>query len=995
MPNGHAERGPTFEREILPRREARAELAKLRNVIDEIGVDSPREGVRDRVAGELLSGAESAAALVSRYGQVIGESADAVADGRWLRRGRPPAGAARDAFDVLITIALASQAAPMPDNFGSLVTRLMFGTDPTTVLFRDVLLGKRVPEDEGNPWGDPGPGRGRIPFEQLNDLACIRNLQDSLTQIGVATAGLPRPRPRAGAVITSIEPNPAVPGGVAIIRGTGLGAAAPDAVLVFGKTVARTTRWTDTEIHAIVPLIQGEYCVSIVEQAVAAGDNMALLLEATANVAGALGECFGAAGAAAGSRFEKIPFGVWLAEATCQADRRNAVWVGAPRIEFFAANDDISGAYIWRPHKPLTLRWKVAAADSVAMTTDTQSGAPPARMAAFVPSDSLPAGSLSFAALDSVIPWSTRYTLNATNASGTSRAALDVSFRARIGIIATSGGVRCAFQAGAITAMGGLLDTEPEVYGASGFGALTTRAAAANFRNVQALHDFWNTFSHPVDMLVGDPVVNQLNTVDNQSYRHFLVSARRASTEFALGFGTRGGTFLSVPDIQFGQIWMSNFLSLSKDMTADAAASVSTLVTNSLLGASTSAASSFPWAALVIFAIKVGVDIGISVDSRNKIVAALARRSVRDPAQLMTAIDALVAAVGPVKTGTKLRIALGNLEAGDVNYANEQGAIVAQPLGSLTATGPLTQALKASVSTPPWLPPVKIGNANFVDGAVVDPAPLDAVVDAGADHVYILQPNARFLIRVDSFDSLGFALVERRAQQMRERAFLGASMAPHERWLRRENGVLVVGDTRIGVELIEATLDLTGFEAFLADNGMIGLWSDYGYLRAFDVLAPRVIFPDESQRDARAALATALAANSDQITAARYFAYHVEHSVHAQSVIWAELSPDSEIVLVSTSDGVEDLRATKRAIRGLIETRLTMVKNAPRTLGGRFPEIPAVPSSYANWFLGWEKHYWGTPLRDTPWHDLGGFGDGTHVDAATPPAPIDPNLFTA
>jgi hypothetical protein len=64
-----------------------------------------------------------------------------------------------------------------------------------------------------------------------------------------------------------------------------------------------------------------------------------------------------------------------------------------------------------------------------------------------------------------------------------------------------------------------------------------------------------------------------------------------------------------------------------------------------------------------------------------KVSGALGQKGVRNPPALMTAIDALVAAAGPVKAGVKLRISLGNLESGDANYANENGAIVAQPLG--------------------------------------------------------------------------------------------------------------------------------------------------------------------------------------------------------------------------------------------------------------------------------------------------------------------------
>jgi hypothetical protein len=979
-------RTAAFEDEIRPRDGLRAGLGDLRARIDKIGGELPLDGV------------EAARTLLEAYGEFVGAAGERSADRRWLSREKLPPGLTRDAFDVLLIGGCVSRLEPTPEDFGPLVTRLMFGLDPATTLFRDVLLGNPVPEDEGLPWEDPAGGF-EVPFEQLNERACVRALENSLTQIGIAAAGLPRPHPRAGAVITSVTPNPAVPGETVTVRGTGLGRADQTTSLMFGTTAARTTVWTDTEIQAVVPQLQGECCVSIVEQAVAVGDSIGLLLEATADLSGALGECFGAAGAVAASRFGKIPFGLTTAEATCQPDRRNALWVGPPHIDIFSANDDASGAFTWRPHKPLTLRWTVSQADSVGMTATTMSGAPPSSMAPYVPSTALPHGSQSFPPLDSVVPWQIRYTLTAMNRCGTSDAHVDLQFLARIGVIAASGGFRCSFQVGALTAMGGLLETEPSVYGASGFGALGVRTAAANFRNMQPLRDLWGMLTTPDDFLAIDAVVNQLTTIDGAKYKGFLTSARETSGTLALGFATRGGSYVAAPPVDYGAIWWNDGTALFGNMTAVPSAEVGAMASNSVLGTVGTAAESFPWIALIVFALRVGIDFGVATDVHNKLVAALAEKGVKDPTPLMTAIDTLVTAAGAVKSGVKLRIALGNLESGDVNYANESGTIVAQPLGSLTATGSLTQTLKASVSTPPWLPPVKIGSIHFVDGATIDPAPVDAVVDAGTDHIYILQPNARFLLPIESFDDLGFVPAELRAMQMRERGFLSAAIAPHEHWLRRENGVPVVGDLRIGVDLIEATVDLTGMDAFVADNGLVAIWSDYGYMRAFDVLAPTILFPDESQRDSRQMLAQQLAANSDNLTAARYFCWSVEHDLNGSLRVWTQLSPHTEIVPVSAPDGVDDMRSTKQAIRALIDQRLHLVHDPPRTKGGRFPPIAAVPSNYSDWFMQWEQHYWGADwniIGANPWAELFGWGDGSgHIAAATAPAAIDMTLLQA
>jgi len=986
-------RGPAFEEQIVPRDGLRPSLGELRTLLGKIDSVPPRDGVSRLLGEDAIEGIKAAGALIEAYGSLT--SAEVLADRRWLTRDRPPEEATRDAFAILMIAGLVSRLETPPENYGPLVTRLMFGSDPSTTLFRDVLLGNPVPEDEGLPWHDLADGF-HIPFDELNKRPCIYAVQTSLTHIGIAAAGLPRPHPRAGAVITSIAPDPAAPGETVVIRGRGLGLPDPAALLMFGTKAAVTTFWTDTEIHAVVPQLQGDCCVSIIEQAVATGDNIGLLLDSTTELSGALGDCFGPAGVAAAARFGKIPFGLTSAEATCQPDRRNALWTGPPQIAVFSANDDASGTYIWRPHKPLTLRWTVERADSAGMTATPVVGTPPASVTPYLPSGALPQGSQSFAALNSVAPWRSRYTLTATNRCGTSRADLDLQFLARIAVIAVSGGLRCSFQSGALVAMGGLMPTEPAVYGASGFGALTVRTAAANFRNPQPLRDFWDKLTTPDDFFAVNTIVNQLSTVDGAKYKTFLSDAGESSEIMALGFGARAGTYLTVPEVNYGEIWWRNGLALTGSMVSEAASDIGPAVSEAVLGASESAASSFPWAALILFALRVGVDIGVATDIHNKIAAAVAQQGIKDPAALLTAIDELVAAAGPVQPGVKLRIALGNLESGDVNYAWESGAIVAQPLGSLVASGSLTQILKASVSTPSLLPFVKIDANHFVDGATIDPAPLDAVVDAGADHVYILQPNSRFLAPIDSFDQLGFLMAERRAMQMRERGFLSAALAPHERWPRRDNGVPVVGDLRISTDLIEATVDLAALDAFGADNGLIAIWSDYGYLRAFDVLAPPLVFPDESQQDDRAALARQLASTSDNLTAARYFCWSVEHTLNGSFRYDLDLGPDPEIVAVSSAEFATDMRSVKRAIRQLIDQRLRLVHDAPRTKGGQFPPIAAVPGNYADWFMKWEQHYWTEWFiyGNTPWDELGGFGDGSgDVPAETPPAPIDAALL--
>jgi hypothetical protein len=90
---------------------------------------------------------------------------------------------------------------------------------------------------------------------------------------------------------------------------------------------------------------------------------------------------------------------------------------------------------------------------------------------------------------------------------------------------------------------------------------------------------------------------------------------------------------------------------------------------------------------------------------------------------------------------------------------------------------------------------------------------------------------------------------------MRERGFVSCGARAARALAPPRERRPVVGDLRIGVNLVGATVDLTGMDAFVADNGLIAIWSDYGYVRAFDVVAPTVLLPDESQRDSRETLA--------------------------------------------------------------------------------------------------------------------------------------------
>jgi len=98
------------------------------------------------------------------------QPSEVLADRRWLARGRPPAGLTRDAFGVLLIAEFVSHLETVPENFGPLVTRLMFGSDPRTTLFRHVLLSNPVPEDEGLPWHDPAEGSRTVRVPSADGL---------------------------------------------------------------------------------------------------------------------------------------------------------------------------------------------------------------------------------------------------------------------------------------------------------------------------------------------------------------------------------------------------------------------------------------------------------------------------------------------------------------------------------------------------------------------------------------------------------------------------------------------------------------------------------------------------------------------------------------------------------------------------------------------------------------------------------------------------------
>ncbi len=181
------------------------------------------------------------------------------------------------------------------------------------------------------------------------------------------------------------------------------------------------------------------------------------------------------------------------------------------------------------------------------------------------------------------------------------------------------------------------------------------------------------------------------------------------------------------------------------------------------------------------------------------------------------------------ESGVTLRMAVVCLDSGDLRYVSEDGRLLDRngvALEDHDAVDVIDGTL-ASAAQPLLFPPVELDGEAYSDGGIVTLVPLEIVIAAGATEVFVVVATA---IELTPPPSRGFAranlisLYRRTSNDIPLWENLRRSLDPPNR-----------ADAEIVT--IAPTVDLIGVTQI--DPGLIAIASDYGFMRAADVIADR------------------------------------------------------------------------------------------------------------------------------------------------------------
>jgi predicted acylesterase/phospholipase RssA len=340
-----------------------------------------------------------------------------------------------------------------------------------------------------------------------------------------------------------------------------------------------------------------------------------------------------------------------------------------------------------------------------------------------------------------------------------------------------------------------------------------------------------------------------------------------------------------------------------------------------------------------------GLDYGLKV---GKIVQAVQQLLLLPSLLLFDPVsDKIQANITPSKitaTGLRLRIVVNGLRTARVRYVDESGAFVdGGPAPGIVA------ALNASASIPIAYPPVRLPDGeDYVDGGVLENAPIEAAVRAGADSVIAILPSPAEL-DVPSSAPTTLLPVAGRAIELLLDGSSRRQLAPFRGW-------------GVPVKVIAPRFEL--YNLLVVDPGLIRINMDYGYMRAYDEMQE-----DESLR-------AAYRNSSDAITRLRQTVWYQEHWVHGQYpkgfVRSGQLQP------TGSAEQVEWIRDRKKEIRDLVLARVGLTGASVRASAP-----PAIDKSWREW----EAHFF-TTYFNTPWDGFSSYpGRILQPEAAPPPLP--------
>ncbi len=971
-------------------------------------------------------------------------------------------GPARDLRDELTREPDAQPRRPVGRDLGDLLDRpdladLLDRSDLSDLLDRrgsGGLLGRREP---GDPLDPSFEFPELVPLDEFMKSGCVRDVISGLAKLGGLVQNVPRARPKQGAVITSIEPRSAIVGQQLTIRGSGFGDPQPTGVEVFvGSQQSPVVTWSDKVIAVTVPSgVTGDVCVSVLENVVlgsqARGDAVVQAVEVGSTMTG----CFGiskvgerlAAGTAA------------LLEPHAECGPLNRIWVGVPAIDTFVLNGSSTSGLI-HPNDLIELRWVTRFADQVRLQTVVRSGtAPPAVV---VPNAQVAATDTRRMGPPATrLVWEIDYILTASNAAGFREATVRATGTFGYAMAFLGAGTRSIFHAGALEYLPVSCATAPRAVSSTGLGALGALSAATGFRNNAPLLNSWNTINAApiaappqnaraysvMNSLIGeDPTVRQaFDAYEQGMYARLLVAVDVSVNEAMLSYADApviGDIAIAITDdetilenkvidgLRNAGMWVTQNVigpaledgGVSDSEMGKVTAPAKALVEEAIVGNAVQGGINAVGAGLmnvnpaiaVVFVVAADVIKGLvegafDIGKANALRAALAARGLCSRGPLVALIDDFITRAGlqgrTVGTSTGVALAVSILETGEPAYIDGFATARTTAGGTIGALG-WRDSLLAVTAVAGALAPVTAGSVNLVDAAYTDIGPLEILQRRDVDEIIVIHGTCNLLPRLqspDNFSTVGFLTLARRGERVRAASLALTGVEPDRFWqdiIDEQDGTRRRWKTRH----IMPTIALSNLYAFEHEPGLLSIWRDYGYMRAFDVMAPTLIHPgeDDDSENLRRDLRNRLAMLSDLITGTREAAWRLESFIN--KVLPVELGAGNrrnppQVALTNSGDDLVSLRQLKSLICNQVRRRLQMVQLAEkvyRTSVSTWPGDAVPRPRFSTWYLEYEQHGYLfdniLPVdpaglgRVNPWLETLGFTTSSPIAAAAPPS---------
>ena len=451
---------------------------------------------------------------------------------------------------------------------------------------------------------------------------------------------------------------------------------------------------------------------------------------------------------------------------------------GPPKIDYFLANGALHA--LIRPGGPLQLQWSAINADSVVIRPV---GTAPPQLPAIPPGDQPPHGELLFASVAGGT-WTGSYELVAANGCGQVTQSVEIEMRTRKALALAGGGAKGSFEVGAARCLYDVFGYRPDLVTGASVGALNAAKLAEGPAALPQLEQLWKDMTGPQDLFFVRAQINTILTQMGPDIRNML---NLTPLEDLLGWSPAP----------------VNLDILNLNIAARAASWA-----NSGVGSAAGVGTIFTVSDILFSGIGLGLTIGKIVTAIQQLLlqpSLLLFDPVRDK------IDNKVSPTAVRNSGVRLRIVVNGLRTGKVRYVDENGAFV----DGGPAPG-LANVLAASASIPIVYPPVRLPDGeDYVDGGVLENAPIEAAVRAGADEVIAVLPSPAALASPSTAPTTLLPITARSLDLLLD----GSSrrqVEPFRGW-------------GVPVTVIAPRFEL--YNLLAVDPGLIRINMDYGYMR--------------------------------------------------------------------------------------------------------------------------------------------------------------------